>query len=302
MIPKFPNFKNLEIFDKEEIESFTNKFPPYSDFNFVSLYAWNTQENIEISKLNKNLIIKFKDYLEDSYFYSFIGNNDLTITIDELMLLSKTNKFEDQLKLLPKDNFNEIDINKLRLKYSLIIDDDNRDYILDVEKISIMQGPKLHHKKKLINRFLNQYEYKIETHNLSKNDQATIMSLFFLWERLRGKKREDTENELNATKRLFTHPQHLELTVQYLYSKEKLVGYTIFEIVSKDYAVSDFQKADPTFEGAYELLNNLMAKYLKEKGVKHINIEQDLGIEGLRRAKLDYDPTYLEKYIITNKS
>lgn len=41
MIPKFPEFKKLELSNKEEIENFTSKFPPYSDFNFVSMWCWD---------------------------------------------------------------------------------------------------------------------------------------------------------------------------------------------------------------------------------------------------------------------
>ena len=41
MLPEFPQFKKLELSDKEEVEKFTSKFPPYSDFNFVSMWSWD---------------------------------------------------------------------------------------------------------------------------------------------------------------------------------------------------------------------------------------------------------------------
>lgn len=72
MIPEFPNFKKIELSDQKEIESFTSKFPPYSDFNFTSLWSWDTHTNMQISILNKNLVIRFNDYLSDSFFYSLL--------------------------------------------------------------------------------------------------------------------------------------------------------------------------------------------------------------------------------------
>ncbi len=54
MIPEFPNFKKLELSDREEVESVTNKFPPYSDFNFTSMWCWDINEDMRLSKLNGN--------------------------------------------------------------------------------------------------------------------------------------------------------------------------------------------------------------------------------------------------------
>ena len=63
MIPQFPEFKSLELSDKKDIESFTKRFPPYSDFNFVSMWSWDIKEEIRISQLNGNLVVRFTDYL-----------------------------------------------------------------------------------------------------------------------------------------------------------------------------------------------------------------------------------------------
>ncbi|MCA1638525.1 MAG: hypothetical protein LC768_09365, partial [Acidobacteria bacterium] len=63
MIPSFPHFRNLRADDKEAVESFTNQFPPYSDFNFTSLWCWNVSEKIQVSQLYGNLIVRFTDYV-----------------------------------------------------------------------------------------------------------------------------------------------------------------------------------------------------------------------------------------------
>ena len=63
MITQFPDFKPLELFDKKYIETFTVQFPPYSDFNFTSIWAWNTNDKFQISNLNGNLVVLFYDYL-----------------------------------------------------------------------------------------------------------------------------------------------------------------------------------------------------------------------------------------------
>ena len=55
MIPEFPEFKILELSDREEIECVTKHFPPYSDFHFMQMWIWDIHEPVTLSKLNNNL-------------------------------------------------------------------------------------------------------------------------------------------------------------------------------------------------------------------------------------------------------
>ncbi len=80
MIPVFPNFKKLELSDKKEVEKFTSEFPPYSDFNFISMWIWDIADNMMISQLNKNLVVVFNDYLSGKPFISFLGKNKISET------------------------------------------------------------------------------------------------------------------------------------------------------------------------------------------------------------------------------
>ncbi len=301
MLPLFPHFKKLKISDKKDIERFTFKFPSYSDFSFSSLWAWNKDENIEISRLKGNLVIKFQDYLTHEYFYSFIGNDQVLYTIKTLLSFAEKKGLERKLKLIPKSNFDKISLKTIRKKFNITEDKNNHDYILNVGKIASMRGRSLHQKRKMLNHFFKNYEYGVKARILDHSDKKKVLALFSSWEKYRGKKHSETDNELNAIKRLFIDPKILNLTIVYATNHTALVGYTIFEIIDGSYAVSCFQKADPRYKGGFELLNFLMAKYLRIRGCKYINVEQDLGIEGLRRAKLDYNPTYLKKYIIRRK-
>ncbi len=56
-IPKFPSSKKLTLADQAEVQNFVEKFPPYSDYNFTSLYSYNVENNIELSWLNNNLVV-----------------------------------------------------------------------------------------------------------------------------------------------------------------------------------------------------------------------------------------------------
>ena len=56
MLPEFPKFKSIELSDKEDVEKITHKYPPYSDFNFVSMWSWDIKGEMRISEFYGNFM------------------------------------------------------------------------------------------------------------------------------------------------------------------------------------------------------------------------------------------------------
>ena len=136
MIPEFPEFKKLELSDKEDVEVFTKKFPPYSDFNFVSMWSWDIKGEMRLSQLNNNLVVRFTDYLTGDPFFSFLGDNEVNDTIKKLLEFSKSEGLRIKLKLIPECSIKNADITKYNIKE----DEDNSDYIYNVQLISEYKG------------------------------------------------------------------------------------------------------------------------------------------------------------------
>ena len=124
MIPLFPKFIKLNLHHKYDINLCTFKFLPYCDFNFVSLWCYNIKNEIVLSVLNDNLIIKFTDYLTSKNFYSFFGDKKFEETCLILLKDSHKNHFEPQLKLIPeifiKNRYKKIDIKEDRHNFDYI--------------------------------------------------------------------------------------------------------------------------------------------------------------------------------------
>jgi uncharacterized protein len=302
MIPKFPKFKKLEIQDKKEIENYVKSFAPYSDFNFTSLWTYNTEETIEISYLNNNLVVKFLDYIDKKHFYSFIGTKKILETIKILIKQAKKNKIDHSLKLIPQE---VIDAEK-RIKdfYLLKEDKDNYDYIVSASEIAKLDPIKFKRKRYLVDRFKRKYpDYKIKILDLrNEKVQKQIKDLFLAWEKQVKRSREETENELKAINRLLDHLKYLDIYGTGIYLNNKLVAFNTYELTHNKYGISSFQKADKSLTGIYAILTHEAAKHLHKLGCEFINFEQDLGIEGLRLSKSLWKPKhYLKKYIITEK-
>ena len=73
----------------------------------------------------------------------------------------------------------------------------------------------------------------------------------------------------------------------------KPVAFSLYEHLNPSTCVVHFEKAMREYKGLYQLVNRETAKKIYSKGCKHINREEDLGIEGLRKAKLSYHPLEL---------
>lgn len=300
-LPQFPIFKNIELHDKDIFEDYLKNFPPYSDFNFVSLWSWNTDEKIKFSFLNENLVLELSDYVDNTPILTFIGQIKVIDTVDSLLEFAKSQGFASELKLLPKHNFANLDIREINDRYKLSEDYNNFDYILDVSALSTMSGQKLKHKRKLLNRFKKNYESSIQIKYMDINDiNKHLINFYHHWSK--NKSKPDLNiNELHAITRLLKHYHFFNTIVMSVHLEDRLIGFTLFEELSKDWALSSFQKGDISFSGIYEFLNHRLALHLQEKGIKFVNIEQDLGVEGLRRAKMDYNPTFLKKFTISKK-
>jgi len=283
--------------DKKEIVDITRKFEPYSDFNFVSMWTWDVDQATKLSILNGNLVAEFRDYIDGSIFWSFFGENKVPETAE--LLLKKTGT----LKLIP-----EAAVLKLGSKTNLTAaeDPDNFDYILDIQKLCTMSGNKLGPKRNFVNRFNRMYggRTSVEVLNLKNPDhQKGILDNFQVWEKGRNKNRAETERELMAVKRALESAGSFDLQAVGVFDGDKMIGFSINEIVQDNFAMIHYEKADIAFTGVFEYLKQQTAITLESLGCKYINYEQDLGLEGLKRVKSSYQPVkYLKKYTIYQSS
>lgn len=302
MIPNFPTWKKLELEDEDVFKNFIQQFPPYSDYNFVSLYCYNTQNKVEFTFMNGNLVVLFEDYVTGEPFFSFLGTQHVKATIEELFNTAKQKRITTSLKLIP-----EIVItgNTDLSEYIITEDPDNHDYILSVEELAEYKGKKFYDKRNLVNRFKRLYPgYSIKELNLTDEKvKKQIIDMFFVWEKSRHKTRNETEHELIAIKRLLDASSTFKLDSLGIFINENLIAFTIQEILKDTYAIIHFEKNDIQYQGISALLRHESAKFLQQKGCNFINFEQDLGIEGLKKAKELWRPvTFLKKYTINPKS
>lgn len=297
MIKKFPDFTKLDLQHRDAVERVTTKFEPYSDFNFTSLYCWS-DGNTRVSLLNDNLVISLPDYINsDNLVFSILGSNKIDESILELLRVT------DELELIPEVVIQSI---KHKDRFKIKEDRDQFDYVYPLPEQAGFEGSQFKGKRKLLNRFIGKHgEYlsirKINFRN--KADRSLVEKMFHNWAKNRKREKQEILNEYKALDKLLENSSHFQLIGILVFVKNECVGFTINEIIHKDYAICHFQKSILSFEHIDVFLSNLVAKELKHFGSKYVNWEQDLGIEGLRSAKLSYRPVHLlKKYRVSSVS
>ena len=296
-IPEFPYFKKLELADKEEVEKFTKKFLPYSDFNFANIWSWDIHQKMMICQLNKNLIVLFNDYVTGEHFLTFIGENKIPETATDLIEYSKRNYHTSFLKLIPE----EIAVVLSEAGFKAIPDRDSYDYIYSVDHLSDMDNWTKSSQCRKIRNFIKQYpDYIVKLTSIHEALKDEYIDMFKKWAKNKEIENHFELNEYKAFERIL-QIEDSNIKVLSLYINDILIGFTIYEIVSNDYAIAHFSKADVNYHSSiYELLNWEEAKALKTKKIKHYNWELDLGIAGLRYSKEKYHPeSFLKKFIIS---
>jgi len=298
MIPQFPNFKNIDLADQVAVENLTQSFPPYSDYNFISMWCWNTENDISYSLLNGNLVVEFSDYTTRKNFYSFLGNQEFDQTVETLFkYIDETEPEIRQLKLIPESTI----LNSSPINFKIYADRDNFDYIYSVEKIQTFPGSKLAAKRNYAKRFKKYYKSEVRILDLTlEKTGEQVKELFFLWVMQKDIPLIEAQHEFMAIDRFMNLSDFSRILPLGIFIENTLCAFWFLEVLNNGYAMSHFQKAKTVeYRGISAYLMQQGAAILAQKSVQFINNEQDLGIDGLREGKKDYAPVnYLKKFII----
>jgi hypothetical protein len=262
------------------------------------MWSWDIKEEMRISVLNGNLVVRFTDYVTSEPFYSFLGNNKVNETVEKLLEFSKKENLKPILKLIPEITIKNLDLRK----YSLEEDPDNFDYISDIDLVSEYKGAKFAGKRKSANAFARNFpDVRVEILDFKNTFlKSNILQLDEKW--LENKREKNIDYDINnnesiAHDRFFQSDMENILGIGIFY-KKTFIGYSIFEILPGGYSMSHFAKSDTHYNGINDYAEREYMKILKSKGCFFLNYEQDLGVPGLKESKKSFMSTYLKKFTI----
>lgn len=292
-------FNSLTIDDKPVFDRYLKDYRfSTSEYSFTNLIIWRKGCDISFTIYKGTLIIKKQDFKGNYHFMQPIGykKENLRCIVEKL----REYKIENKMQYLFKDVENSFlaDLKDIYGDDTQVKQDvDNFDYIYDSEKLISLSGKKLHSKKNHYNYFVKTYKYSIR--DLSEPGvKEDCIKASEIWHEEKDTSDKYLVYELEGIREILANSDRLNLKGMAVYIDDSIAAFTIGECVNKDMAIVYIEKGRSDIRGIYTFTNKVFVEnYLSS--VKYINREQDLGIEGLRKAKKSYYPLKLEeKYCI----
>lgn len=180
-------------------------------------------------------------------------------------------------------------------KYVFKTNRDQSDYIYLVDNLAELKGGKYHKKKNHLNNFMKNNEFTYEEINESNIGECRAMKN--LWMERREEVNKNLQIESGAIDAALDHFKEFGFIGGLIRVDGEVKAFTLGERQSADTFVTHFEKAMDDINGLYTIINQQFAQNALQGTYTYVNREDDMGLEGLRQAKLSYYPEVVhDKY------
>ena len=289
-------FESLILSQKPQYDAFLHSCGERGcEYNFANLFLWGRQR---AAFLDDSLVL-FCQFSRKSVYPFPICKADPKAALDAIISDAQKRGIPCRLTGLLQSDCDQLE----RLypgKFRFHDDRDSFDYIYAVEDLAELKGRKFQKKRNHLNRFLqNHTDYTLEP--ITDENTHDIRQFLLQWYATRQllSPHSDFHMEKIAIDKALRHRQALGMEGLVLMENGRILAMTMGSFLSEITFDVQFEKALEDVDGAYNAINWEFARYLQAKypQLQWLNREDDLGIEGLRKAKLSYCPDHMvEKY------
>ncbi|MCI6811255.1 MAG: phosphatidylglycerol lysyltransferase domain-containing protein [Lachnospiraceae bacterium] len=205
-----------------------------------------------------------------------------------------------QMHLVTEEKFAQLEA-QFPGKYVIEYNRDQADYIYEVERMISLSGKKLHGKRNHINKFKeNNPNWRYEP--LSQENVSACVKMAEEWrEKNLCDEKGEKHTEFCVTLRALDEYEQLGLKGGVLRIEDRVVAFTLGEELNRETFVVHIEKAMADIQGAYPMINQQFLVH-EASQYKYVNREEDMGEEGLRKAKLSYYPVFLQEKGVVRKN
>lgn len=279
------DFRTPTLADKERVDSFVRGCGQIGcDITFANTFLWRDKYKIQIA------------FDDDTYYKCYISGGRVSAYAMPITRGSVRRAVENVVSDARErgvrpliGSLNTANAELIHRKFSdsiaSIAEDRNSfDYIYERENLALLKGKKYHAKRNHISRFMREHEdYSVE--EIRRDNLSDALSVAERWQ----DGGEDT-GEFGAIKDAFRYFDELELFGLILYVGGDPKAMCVASEINGCVCDVNFEKAVDIDEG-YAVINNEFAKRFDKYTL--VNREEDMGLEGLRKAKLSYHPDIL---------
>lgn len=260
------------------------------EYSFVNLYLWGRQTAAVLD----GYLVLFSHFNGHSVYPFPVGKGDIRPVLDAVIQDSRERGIPCRFTSLNQGDMELLE-GYYPGKFRFRCDRSDFDYVYNIDDLADLKGRKFQQKRNHVNRFEATYpDWRGEA-----LDETTMEDAKALIDHWFSVKEEDPEMDMGleklAIRRAFEQFHELELEGMVLYVEGQPVAVTMGSRLSEDTFDVHFEKAREDIQGAYGAINRAFARHLREKypALRYLNREDDLGLPGLRKAKLSYNPAFL---------
>ena len=292
------DFKTIKIAHKEVFDRFFLQDPPQtSELSFTNLFIWRHRYRPIWLEWELCLLIILRPDGSPPFGLPPIGTGNKKEALDRLFEVLKKLTDDGKVCRVGEDFVdNYVD----RGRYDAVLDRDNSDYVYRTQDLIRLSGRKYHRKKNHLNRFLRTYQFKYR--KMDRELAEGLLDMQARWcEMKECVNNPELLSEDYAVHEALIHFQDLAYQGAAIEIDSKIEAFSLGEPLNSDTAVIHIEKANPDIPDLYVAINQLFCRNAWSH-LAYVNREQDLGIEGLRKAKESYYPHHkVNKYTIVPK-
>ena len=271
---------------------------PLCDYSFPVLFCWQDAYQTRIARLGDRLLVRLKSSLGSAYLWP-AGQGDPTPALEALA--ADAAALGEPLRFICLTLYHKNWLTAYwpgRMVYEAARD--SFDYLYSVDRLSDLPGKKLHAKRNHLHRFDDACP-GWRWVPLQDSDVPGCLALDAAWHRAalgRETLRNNTtlDDERRALALAFDHRKTLGLDGVVVRWQDQILAFALGAPLTDTVYDVHFERAGGSVQGDYAAVNRSFARYVRDRypEIRYLNREDDMGVPGLRKAKLSYYPEYLQ--------
>lgn len=271
------------------------------EYNFTTLYMWEHLYNTRYCN-HENFLLVIVDHGDKFAIQPICEKEHYEEALQFIADYFNRNNADFEFRGVTKEFIDYLE-EKHPGEYEYIPNRDIFDYVYDAEKLRKLSGRKYHSKKNHYNGFLKAYEGRFEYRRLSKEDYFIAMEVLEKWANNASEEgKADMAEEKVAIEKVMKNLDKMpHVKAGGIFVDGVLEAFTFGELLNPNMALIHIEKANSEIRGLFNAINKIFLEN-EFPEVEFVNREEDLGIEGLRKAKLSYNPIKMvEKFTVVKK-
>ena len=295
--------QKLTCTDKATFDKyFGSRYCENAEYTFTNLFMWREMMNLRWAVEDEVLYMFSMNEKNFSAWQPIGAQEKMQEAITKILQVAEENRGEREFRFVVVEKSFAEELEKYPdAKFNITAERDDFDYVYLAHDLINLSGRKYHGKKNHLNAFKKEYpeaKYLPITEEIIPKCREELN----IWSETHKRANPDDPfigYEQAAIHEIFDHFDRFKLKGGAILLNDKVVAFTFGERLNSDTAVIHVEKADQNIRGIYAAINQNFVEH-EWSDMIYINREEDMGIEGLRKAKESYRPIkMIEKFNAT---